>query len=283
MPRSARITGAAYQPSRVRFGVRSRSVRIRVPLVLSLALPALIAWVAAGVDPGSVVEAWWVPAAGAAVALLWLAVLRRSVVLLLVAGGLAALGAQSSAKVRAMLEVANDGGLPFYDLRGGGIPDPAPPYVRVSGFVRAGWTLDEYAVEAGAIPDQSADPVAVLVPVVGSAAVPLEDGASDHGHRIEPGVAVVVARVAPSAVFDGSQPTTLDGKTEPLDPELLATLVQVQGDPAQLRGVLVDTLAIPSRQDAWLELGLALIAVLVAMLCGFMASAPRPNPRPSLG
>lgn len=283
MPRSARITVAGYQPqpSQVRFRVRSKSVRNRVALVLSLVLPALVAWVAVGIAPGSVVDAWWVPAAGAAVALLWLAALRRSVVLLLVAGALAALGAQTSAKARAMLDVASDaatdGALPFYDLRSGGIPEPVPPYVRVSGFVRSGWTLDEYAVEAGALPDQSADPIAVLVPIVGAAAVPREDGAPDQGNQIEPGVAVVVARVAPSAAFDGSHATSLDGKTEPLDPDLLATLVQVQGDPAQLRGVLVDTLAIPSRQDAWLELGLAFIALLVAMVCGFVASAPRPE------
>lgn len=257
------------------------SVRIRVALALSLALPALIAWVAVGIDPGSFADAWWVPAAGAAVALLWLCVLRRSFVLLLVAGGLAALGAQTSATARAMLDVASDatteGAVPSYDLRSGGIPEPVPPYVRVHGFVRSGWTLDEYAVERGGLPDQSSPPAAVLVPVVGAPAVELEDGAQSERNPIEPGVAVVVARVAPSATFEHSQPTSLYGKTEPLDPDVLATLVQVQGDPAQLHGVLLDTLAIPSRQDAWLELGLAFIALLVAMICGFVAAAPRPE------
>lgn len=281
MPRSARITGEGYQPERgqVRFGVGSTSVRMRVALALSLALPALIAWVAVGVDPGSVVDAWWLPAAGAVVALIWLLALRRSVVLLVVAGGLAALSAQTSANARAMMDVASDaaaeGALPFYDLRSGGIPEPIPPYARVSGFVRSGWTLDEYAVERGELPDQSAAPIAVLVPVVGTPAVVAEDDAPSGGNPIEPGVAVVVARVAPSATFVRTQPTSLNGKTEPLDPDILATLVQVQGDPAQLHGVLLDTLAVPSRQDAWLELGLGLIALVVAMICGFVAAAPR--------
>lgn len=256
-------------------------MRIRVALALSLALPALVAWVAVGFDPGAVTDAWWVPAAGGAVALAWLVALRRSVVLLLVAGGLAALAAQTSAKGRAMWDVASDaatdGALPFYDLRSGGIPDPVPPYARVSGFVRSGWTLDEYAVERGGLPDQSAAPIAVLVPVVGAPAVADDDKTPNRGNPIEPGIAVVVARVEPSAAFEGSQPTRLNGKTEPLDPDLLATLVQVQGDPAQIHGVLLDTLAIPSRQDAWLELGLALIALLVAMVCGFVAAAPRPT------
>ncbi len=252
---------------------------MRIALALSLALPALLAWVAAGADPGSVVDAWWVPASAAAVALLWLVMLRRSVVLLLVAGGLSALGAQTTAKARAMLDVASDaetdGAFPFYDLRSGGIPQPIPPYARVSGFVRAGWTLDEYAVERGELPDQSAAPIAVLVPVVGTPALVPENEASDQGNPIEAGVAVVVARVAPSATFERSQPTSLDGKTEPLDPELLATLVQVQGDPAQIHGVLLDTLAVPSHQDAWLEFGLGLIALAVAMSCGFAAAASR--------
>lgn len=256
-------------------------MRIRVALALSLAVPVLIAWVAVGIAPGFATDASWVPATGATVALLWLFALRRSFVLLIVAGGLAALGAQTTAKARAMLEVASDaateGALPFYDLRSGGIPEPVPPYVRVSGFVRSGWTLDEYAVERGGLPDQSSPPAAVLVPVIGTPAVSLEAGAQSERNLIEPGVAVVVARVAPSATFEHSQPTSLYGKTESLDPDVLATLIQVQGDPAQIHGVLLDTLAIPSRQDAWLELGLAFIALLVAMICGFVAAAPHPE------
>ena len=254
-------------------------MRMRVALALSLALPALVAWVAAGVAPGTVIDAWWVPAAGAAVALVWLAVLRRSFVLLLVAGGLAALSAQTSAKARAMLVVASDAasdaGLPLYDLRSGGIPQPVPPYAQVSGFVHHGWTLDEYAVQQGGLPDQSSPPIAVLVPVVGSA--PAQDDPKEQANPVAPGVAVVIARVAPSATYPQATPTVLKGKTQPLDPDVLATLVQVQGDASQIDGVLLDTLAIPSRQDAWLELGLAFIALLVAMVCGFVAAAPRPE------
>ncbi len=252
-------------------------MRIRVALALSLAVPALVAWIAAGSVPGAVTGAWWVPAAAGGVAVLWLAWLRRSVVLLLVAGGLAALGAQTAATARVMVDVSTDaateGEFPFYDLRDGGIPEPVPPYVRVSGFVRSGWTLDEYAVARGDLPDQSAEPIAVLIPVTGSPAA----GDQTKGSLVTPGESIVVVRVPPKAAFDGNTPTALQGKTDTLDPELLRTLVQVQGDVGQIRAVLVDTLAIPSRQDAWLELGLAAIALLVAMACGFVAAAPSPE------
>ena len=254
-------------------------MRMRVALALSLAVPALVVWIVAGVSPGSVTDAWWVPAAAATVAVAWLAWLRRSVVLLLVAAGLAALGTQTIAGARVMLDVSadasTDDALPFFDLRDGGIPEPVPPYARVSGFVRSGWTLDEYAVERGDLPDQSAQPIAVLMPVTGSA--PQGNTAGKEGNPIEPGDAVVVVRVAPNAVFDRDTPSTVQGKTEPLDPDLLTTLVQVKGDAGQLRGVLVDTLAVPKRQDAWLEFGLAAIALLVAMACGFVGAAPTPK------
>ncbi len=252
---------------------------MRVALALSLAVPALVAWFAAGSMPGTIDDAWWVPASAGALALAWLVVLRRSWALMLVAGGLAALGAQTAGKASVMLDVSTDaatnGTFPFFDLRDGGIPEPVPPYVRVSGFVRGGWTLDEYAVERGDLPDQSAEPIAVLIPVTGTAA-PEATGEEPRGNPIDAGVAVVVVRVKPKTVFDGRSPSVLQGKTEPLDPELLGTLVQVQGDPAELRGVLVDTLAVPSGQDAWLEIGLAAIALVVAMACAFVASTPPP-------
>lgn len=254
-------------------------MRIRVALALSLAVPALVAWFAAGAMPGAIADAWWVPASAGAVALVWLMVLRRSWALILVAGGLAALGAQSAGKASVMLDVstdaATDGAFPFFDLRDGGIPEPVPPYVRVSGFVRDGWTLDEYAVERGDLPDQSKQPIAVLIPVTGSPPPePTDD--TPRGNPIEAGAAVVVVRVKPKTAFDGQTPSVLQGKTETLDPELLGTLVQIQGDPGELRGVLVDTLAVPSSGDAWLELGLAAIALVMAMVCGFVAAAPPP-------
>lgn len=252
-------------------------MRKRIALALSLLIPTVVAWILAGADPAALAGAWWIPASGAIVGLVWLLVLRRSVALMLVVAGLTALAAQSTAQGRSMLSVSSDAadGFPFFDLRDGGIPEPVPPYVRVGGFVRKGWTLDEYAVQRGDLPDQSTDPIAVLVPVVGA---PAPSGDEEpKGNPVQPGVAVVVARVAPNTAFDGSTLSTLHGKTEPLDPDVLHTLVQVQGDAGALRGVLVDTLALPSAQDAWLELGLAAIALLVAMVCGFVAAAPRPE------
>lgn len=254
---------------------------MRIALALSLATPALVAWIAAGPMPAAVTDTWWLPATAGVITLAWLVALRRSWALLLVAGGLAALGAHSAGTGSVMLGVATDattpGAFPFFDLRDGGIPTPVPPYARVSGFVRTGWTLDEYAVERGSLPDQSSAPIAVLIPVTGTPPPKAEDDAP-RGNPIEPDAAVVVVRVEPGAAFDSRSPTALQGKTEPLDPELLGTLVQVQGDPAALEGVLVDTLAVPSRQDAWLELGLAAIAVIVAMACGFVAATPPAEP-----
>jgi hypothetical protein len=159
------------------------------------------------------------------------------------------------------------------DLREQGLPDPAPAYVRVRGHIRSGWTLDEYAVQPGGLPKQDSAPVAVLVPVLPQppAGDPQDEAA---GNRIAPGTAIVVARVAPNLVLSAEQPVELAGKTSQLDPELLRTLVQVDGDPASIRGILVDTLAVPTRQDAWLEVGLAAIALLVAVACAFVATAP---------
>lgn len=252
-------------------------MRIRVALALSLVVPALVAWTVASAMPATITDAWWVPASAGVIAVAWLVALRRSWALMLVAGGLAALGAQTAGKASVMLDVSTDaateGAFPFFDLRDGGIPEPVPPYVRISGFVRSGWTLDEYAVERGELPDQSTEPIAVLIPVTGAPAPETADE-QPRGNPIETGTAVAVVRVKPNTAFDGRSPSTLQGKTGPLDPELLRTLVQVQGDPAALRGVLVDTLAVPTEQDAWLELGLAVIALVVAMACGFAAAAP---------
>jgi len=231
--------------------------------------------------PG-VADTWWFPALAAVVALLGLALIRRSVMLMLVAAGLAALGAQSAALARVKLEVSaeatSEHGFPVVDLREGGVSGPAPPYIRVRGYVRTGWTLDEYAVERGDLPDQSGDPVAVLVPMTGSPTPSTKTGEGEpnaRGNALRPDEAVVVVRVAPRTPFDAASPSTVQGKTEPLDPELLTTLVQLEGDPSEVRGVLVDTLALPSRQDAWLEAGLAAIALLVSMACAFFAAAPR--------
>ena len=260
-------------------------MRIRVALALSLAAPAAVVWFVAGANPGAVAGAWWVPAVAGLVALVWLGVLRRSAVLLLVAGGLSILGTQAAAKARVMLDVSTDvtteGAFPFHDLRDGGIPEPVPPYIRIRGYVRSGWTLDEYAVERGGLPDQSQAPIAVLIPVTGSPPPEAPEGGEGEGaegaerNPIQPGDAVVVVRVAPNAAFERRTPATLQGKIEPLDPELLGTLVQVEGDGEGLRGVLVNTLAVPTRKDAWVELGLAAIALVVAMACGFVAAAPR--------
>ncbi|MEM6296105.1 MAG: hypothetical protein AAGA54_32830 [Myxococcota bacterium] len=256
----------------------------RLAIAGSLAVPAAVAFIVAGVAPEALDPAWWPAALAGVVALVLVAVLRRNLVMLLVAGGLAALGAQSAGQARLMLDVATDaqtdGAFPFFDLTADPMPDPAPPYVSVQGYYRGGWTLDEYAVERGDMPDQSAPPVATLVPFTGSKAEIIEldaEGSAANGWTpLAPGTAIIVVRVAPGTALDQQSASVVRGKTEVLDPEILGTLVSVGGDGAeQARGVLVDTLAIPKPQDAWLELGLALIALGIAVGSAWVASAPR--------
>ncbi len=243
----------------------------------SVAVPVLIAW---AWSPGaSWLPGWWLPALGAAPALLWLVATRRSIALWLVAASLAGLATQSAAQARVLWTVSSGEGFVDVDLREGALPDPAPAYVRALGYTRSGWTLDEYAVAPGGLPQQDETPVAVLVPMLGDRGA--DDGAdaseAPEGRRIQPGTAIVVARVSPNAVLRAGDIAQLSGKTSPLDPQLLRTLVQVEGDPASVRGIVLDTLAVPSAQDAWLEVGLAALALLVAVACAFVATAAPPS------
>src|SRR5690606_33239405 len=130
------------------------------------------------------------------------------------------------------------------DLREAPLPDPVPPWIEVSGHFHSGWLLDEYAVEAGDRPDQSTPAAAVLVPSVGSEAeVVALDGP------------IVIARVEPArARLVGVQ--TIRGRTSVASPEILEVLVQVSGagDPAGVRGVIVDTLDPgPTRAPPWVH------------------------------
>ncbi len=261
---------------------------MRLLIAAAAALPAVVMFVVVGLSPGIAERMWWPPAAAAGLALGMLLLLRRNVVLILLTGGLGALAAQSAAEGRAMLDVATvahpDGALPFFDLRETSLPTPAPPYVAVRGHYRGGWTLDEYAVRPGQLPDQSSDPGAVLVPFTATrdAVIEIGSGQLTASSPPKPGTTIVVARVGPRTPLEGTDPVVLRGKTSPLEPELMETLVQVTGaNASDARGVLVDTLAVPTLRDAWLELGLALIALCIAIASAWFAAAPRGPVPPS--
>ena len=100
------------------------------------------------------------------------------------------------------------------------------------------WVLGEYRVGEGELPDQSKAADAVLIPMTGRAGA------------IVTGGAVVVARVR-SEHPRGDGVVVLRGHTEPLAPELAATLVDLGGQAsAPVRGVLLDTLQVPQRSEA---------------------------------
>jgi len=73
--------------------------------------------------------------------------------------------------------------------------------------------------------------------------------------------AVVVARVRAREQSDGA--VTVRGRTEPLAPQLLSTLVDLSGgDAREVSGVLVDTLVVPTPREAWLAIVIAALLVL---------------------
>lgn len=243
-------------------------------LVVLAAVPAVLAFSLAQFAPELIEYAWWPPALGLVVAFVLGFVLRRNYVLVLFAAGLAGLAARSAGQGRLMLglaiEAEADDAFPTFDLANTGLPDPPPPFATVHGYFRDGWTLDEYAVEHGKLPDQSSTPGAILVPFVGR-----DEDTIDLSER--QGVSIIVARVAPNIVTPKHQRTTLSGRTSALAPDILQTLVVVQGGDGNTRGILIDTLAIPTPREAWIELGLAFAALLTACGAAFFASAAPPE------
>jgi len=143
-------------------------------------------------------------------------------------------------------------GWPTYDLATTPMPEHPPEYVAVTGVLRDGWILGEYAVAEGDVPDQSRPADAVLVPMTATL---------DAEVRLQG--ALVVARVR--ADVPRTQDTvTLFGRTEPLPRELAVTLVDLAGaDSREIVGVLVDTLHVPQPREAWTAVGL-----LVALASG---------------
>lgn len=181
---------------------------------------------------------------------------------------LAVIAASSAGRARHLLEVTTARDWPTVDLSRAPVPTPPPEYLAVQGVLRTGIVLDEYDVEDGALPDQSRPAVAVLVPVAPSRdpTVPMR----------EP---IVVARVRPSelAAFADGDATTLRGRAEPLQAELLATITDLAGaGPRPTAGVLIDTLRVPTPRDAWTAvLIVAVLALLSALAHGGSLAAAR--------
>lgn len=155
--------------------------------------------------------------------------------------------------------------------------DP-PPGLRgpvvVSGYFREEWTMAEFAVAEGALPQQDGPAEAVLVPLLG-----VEDGAVPLRE------AVIVARVRPGReAATGVQ--TVHGRARALEPEIVSALVMASGvaAPSGVVGVLVDAAAEEQRSPGWLLGGLVGLAMAGAMVCLGVALRPAwASPREGAG
>ena len=223
-----------------------------VPGAVALVVPALGSW------------PWAMPALAGALGLTLLAMRPKAWGLVLLGLAMAVLAAQLGGKARNVLDVTagleTEGSWPGYDLTSEPFPASSPEYVEVRGFFRSEWTLDEYAVADGQHPDQNAAPEAVLVPMAGTTgAIQNLEGA------------VVIARVPPGRASQGGV-QRVRGKATPVDPGVVATLIQVEGaDPAELGAVMVDVFAVPTRRDGIVRAALAVVCMLIGAACFWFA------------
>lgn len=229
-------------------------------------VPWAVAWIAVGAQPELADSPWPVAIAAGVPAVAVLAWQRRQLTLLAVAFTLAGVAGYAGGRARLLLDVTQDEAWPFFDLTREPLPEELPAYLAVSGYFRGQWRLSEYAVPEGELPDQSSRADAVLVPFVGTR----DDVVQHEGF-------IVVARVDADAVVEGVSPTTIRGKVEPLEDDLLHTLVQVAAEGDGARGILLDTLQRPARREVWTNLAIAAIVALVAFACLWFAAAPEPG------
>lgn len=175
---------------------------------------------------------------------------------------LAAMAAGLSPDVPELLALTGDeDSMPVQDLRVSPLPRSrahSRDYVAVRGYVRREWMVDEYGVAEGERPDQNEAARAVLLPLLGTR----DDAVVDRG-----GV-VVVARVSPERVEQGDL-QTLTGRLGPVSDEIRDALFMVQGGEAgdaDVPVVMLDTLDVPTRGQAWTRTGLAIGAALLALV-----------------
>jgi hypothetical protein len=236
--------GLGYDPLRM--------TAILVRAIAAAAIPAAVAMLLAPVGPLLLVPI-------AAAVLLAIACRPRTpgrTALWLFALLLAAIASVATARARELADATlRFDAWPEIDLSREPMPANPPRYLAVTGVLRDGFVLAEYEVAPGGIPDQSRPAEAVLVPITGSAeATVVLDGA------------IVVARVRASERGRAGR-VTLRGRTEPLAPELLHTVVDLgAADAREIPGVLLDTLEIPEPRAAWTAIAVAVLLIVAATI-----------------
>lgn len=214
--------------------------------------------------------AWLGPSIAAALALPIVLAATHARGQALLGAGLAALAAAATPELPEMLAITR-AEPSVHDLREGPLPTDRDGYVAVRGYLRSDWQVDEYRVAAGQRPDQNEQAEAVLVPLLGTDAAVIEvDGA-----QLE---RVIVARVSPAQLGVRSL-VTLRGQLGSVSPEIIDSLFAVQIDAdgqatatgLRPQAVLLDTLEVPTRGQAFTQLALAIASALLSMLLLWLA------------
>jgi len=244
------------------------AVAVRLLALLVAATPPVLGLFGVGADAYA-----WIPPAIAVVLALPVLVLRKRAASLIVLGvGMAALAGVLTQQSRDLFHAIQEDGespWPLFDLTAAPFPDNAPDFVEVRGFFRDEWTLDEYGTPRGERPDLNTPARAILVPFVGS-----------KEQTIELKGRIVIARV-PTGTEKEEGLQTIRGKIEPVHPDILAALVQLDASVPKgaARGVILDTLHVPDPHDPWTRSGLAVLCTIIALGCMWVAGGPQSQGR----
>jgi hypothetical protein len=182
-----------------------------------------------------------------------------------IGAALAGLSAQQAHGVLMLLDVTSPSpSTPIHDLREGPLPESASGIIRVQGFLRDEWLLDEYRTEEGARPDQNETPYALLVPFLGTK------------EAVVPAGRIVIVRV-PGEHDRSTSPQTLQGQTGPVPQELLVSLVNAATPEAlaKVEGVMLDTMVVPTRNQALTRLALSGGSSVLALILLISATRGR--------
>jgi hypothetical protein len=225
-------------------------------VLATLVIPAL------GLLVGDALPGWALPSIAAAVASPLIIARPKALLSLAIVAGLAALSAATVLDAGALMRITADpDDWPAYDLTQEALPDEAEGYVSVRGHLRDEWTLDEYRVEEGGRPNQNEDAAAELVPLLGTDEM-----------LVAPEGRIIIARVAKDP-GRAKGLTALRGKLEPLPEGILTSLVHFgpEVDKASVEGVMLDATRVPTRQQAWTQAAIALVASLLALALAWLA------------
>jgi hypothetical protein len=239
-------------------------MRLRALAVLGVVgLPATAAAIDAPLGTSALL-----PTVAAGILLALALAVRRLGLSLLVAAALAALAThQAAAGALAVRRAADPELWPLHDLTVAAAPADAIGPARLRGVPHRQWILDEYRVGSGTRPDQNAPATAVLVPILGS-----------ERPVVSADAPIVVARVTDPERL-GAGVVELRGELSPLPPGLLEALVDAASTDAGASppvGLLLDTARTPSRGSAWTQVGISVVASLIALALAWTAL---PGPR----